>query len=236
MKVIAYYRVSTDMQIDSGAGLASQEDICKAWCSKNNLEICRSFVEKAISGAAPLDKRPALFNAISVLGKGDILLVSRLDRISRDLYGGILIDEAIAHQKAKIVSAAGEGTENDDPASKMIREIIRVVAGFERNITQFRIKAALAAKKARGEQAGSLRFGLMVGPDKKLMPDPKEKPHLDKMVEFRKMGLSLKQTAQEMNAIGLLNRLDRKWTHDSIARALKQTPIGSGYVINRSWS
>ena len=64
MKVIAYYRVSTDMQVDSGAGLAAQEDICKAWCAKNNTHISQSFTEKAISGAAPLDKRPALFNAI----------------------------------------------------------------------------------------------------------------------------------------------------------------------------
>jgi DNA invertase Pin-like site-specific DNA recombinase len=236
MKVIAYFRVSTGMQIESGAGMSSQEDICSAWTKKHGLEISQSFVEKPMSGAAPLDKRPALFNAISSLKEGDILLVARLDRLSRDLYGGILIEEAVAHQKARIVSAAGEGTESDDPGAKMIREIIRVVAGFERNITQFRIKAALAAKKARGERAGSLPFGLMVGSDKKLIPNPAEQPQVEKMIELRKAGYSLKQTAEELNSLGLLNRKNRNWQHDSLWRALKQTPIGTRHATRRSWS
>lgn len=236
MKVITYFRVSTEMQVDSGAGLSAQEDICAQWAKKHGLEITQSFIEKAISGAAPLDKRPALFNAISALGKGDILLVARLDRLSRDLYGGIIIEEAVAHQKARIVSAAGEGTESDDPGSKMIREIIRVVAGFERNITQFRIKAALAAKKARGERAGSLPFGLMVGPDRKLTPNPQEKPQVEKMAELREKGYGIKQIAQELNAQGLLNRKDRKWTHDSMWRAMRASKINTGYLNRRSWS
>jgi len=235
-KVIAYFRVSTEMQVESGAGLAAQQTICHEWAKKHGHSIHQEFTEKAISGAAPLDKRPALFNAISCLGKGDILLIARLDRLSRDLYGGILIEEAVTHQKAKIVSAAGEGTESDDPGSKMIREIIRVVAGFERNITQFRIKAALAAKKARGERAGSLPFGLIVGPDRKLMPDPAKKEHVEKMVELRSSGWTLNEIKLELNRLGLLNRKDKLWTHDSIWRAMKQTPMGSRSLTKRSWS
>lgn len=236
MRVIAYYRVSTEMQVDSGAGLSAQEDICNAWCKKHQTHVTQSYIEKAISGASPLDKRPALMKAIAALEPGDILLVARLDRLSRDLYGGIMIDEAVSHQKAKIVSAAGEGTDSDDPAAKMIRDIIRVVAGFERSITQFRIKAALAAKKARGERAGSLPFGLMVGPDKKLVRNPNEEKHLEAMVHLRYQGHGLKEIAQIMNGSGLLNRKDRKWTHDSVWRAMKQTECGSRSLTKRSWS
>ena len=236
MRVIAYYRVSTDMQVDSGAGLAAQEDICKAWCAKNNTAIAESFVEKAISGAAPLDKRPALFNAISALQKGDVLLISRLDRLSRDLYGGIMIDEAVAHQKAKIVSAAGEGTDSDDPASKMIREMIRVVAGFERNITQFRIKAAMAAKKARGERVGAIPFGYKLGDAKKLVRHPEEGEIVDRIAAYRADGLSIRQLAAKLNEEGLLNRKGSRWTHDSMYNALKYTAIGTKHPTRRSWS
>jgi len=236
MRVIAYYRVSTDMQVDSGAGLSAQEDICKAWCAKNNTTLSESFIEKAISGAAPLDKRPALFKAISSLGKGDILLVARLDRLSRDIYGGIMIDEAVAHQKAKVISAAGEGTDSDDPASKMIRDIIRVVAGFERSITQFRIKAALAAKKARGERVGAIPFGYALGPNRKLIHKDDEQPTVARMVSYREKGYSLRQLAEKLNEEGLLNRNGSRWTHDSITNALKYTPIGTKHLTNRSWS
>lgn len=236
MKVITYYRVSTDMQIDSGAGLSAQEDICKAWCAKQNTFISQSFIEKAISGAAPLDKRPALSKAICALGKDDVLLVARLDRLSRDIYGGIVIDEAVAHQKAKIISAAGEGTDSDDPASRMIRDIIRVVAGFERSITQFRIKAALAAKKARGERVGAIPFGFKLGPDRKLIPHPDETPIVEKMIAYRSQGLSLRDVALKLTQAGINNRNFPGWTYNSIFNALKYTSFGTQHLTRRSWS
>jgi DNA invertase Pin-like site-specific DNA recombinase len=236
MKVYAYYRVSTDMQIDSGAGLASQEDICNAWCLRNNTHITRSFVEKAISGAAPLDKRPALFQAITCLEKGDVLLVSRLDRLSRDIYGGIVIDEAVAHQEGRVISAAGEGTDSDDPASKMIRDIIRVVAGFERSITQFRIKAALAAKKARGERVGPIPFGYQLGKDRKLYPSPEEQVYVEQMIEYRKQGLSMTQVAEKMNEKGVLSRLGKPWSKNSLFTTLKYTEHGTQHLTRRKWS
>lgn len=189
-----------------------------------------------MSGAAPLDKRPALFRAISALGPGDVLLVARLDRLSRDIYGGIMIDEAVAHQKGRVVSAAGEGTDSDDPASKMIRDIIRVVAGFERSITQFRIRAALAAKKARGERVGPIPFGYQLGNDKKLYPNPNEQLSVQQMVEYRKQGLSMKQVAQKMNEQGVLSRLGRKWNHGSLHNALKYTDHGTQHATIRKWS
>lgn len=236
MRVIAYYRVSTDMQIDSGAGLSSQEDICNAWCLRNNTHISESFVEKAISGAAPLDKRPALFKAISALGKGDVLLVARLDRLSRDIYGGIVIDEAVAHQKARVISAAGEGTDSDDPASKMIRDIIRVVAGFERSITQFRIKAALAAKKARGERVGPIPFGYELGDNKRLRPNEFEQSVVQKMIEYRQQGHSMNKVAEKINLDGFLNKQGKKWSNGTIFNALKYTDYGTQHLTRRSWS
>lgn len=236
IKIIAYYRVSTSMQIDSGAGLCAQQDICTEWARKQGMTIEESFIEKAISGAASLNKRPALFNAIYALGAGDILLVSRLDRLSRDLYGGILIDELVAKKKAKVVSAAGEGTENEDPANQMMKNMFRVVAGFERGITQFRIKAALAAKKARGERVGSIPFGYELGDNRKLRPNPKEVPTVEKMIEYRKQGMSLRKIASQINEDGLRNRKGSLWTSDSLSNALKYTEVGTAHPTRRSWS
>lgn len=235
-KIIAYYRVSTSMQIDSGAGLAAQEDICKEWAIKQGKKIELSFTEKAISGAAPLEKRPALFNAIYNLSEGDILLVSRLDRLSRDLYGGIIIDELVAKKKAKILSAAGEGTEGEDPANLMMKNMFRVVSGFERNLTQFRIKSALAAKKARGERVGCIPFGWELGDHRKLRPRPDELPVVERMIEFRKQELSMQKIAEAMNAEGYKNRNGKKWNHCSVWNCLKHTHVGTAHPTRRSWS
>lgn len=233
MRVIAYYRVSTNMQIDSGAGLSAQEDICKQWAAKQGMEISESYTEKAISGAAPLDKRPALFNAIYHMKEGDILLVSRLDRLSRDLYGGIIIDELVAKKKGKIVSAAGEGTEGDDPANKMIKDMFRVVSGYERNLTQIRIKSALAAKRARGERVGQIPFGFELGDDKKVRPNPDHQPTIDLMLSYRKQGVSLRGIAKRLNSKGIYNRNGKPWNQNSMRNALKHTEMGSKHPYRR---
>jgi DNA invertase Pin-like site-specific DNA recombinase len=224
------------MQIDTGAGLAAQEDICKAWASKEGMEISQTFTEKPISGAAPLDKRPALFNAIYNLEEGDILLVSRLDRLSRDLYGGIIIDELVAKKKARVVSAAGEGTEGEDPCNQMMKNMFRVVAGFERNLTQFRIKSALAAKKARGERVGFIPFGYELGDDRKLRPKPEDQPIIEKMIEYRQQGLSMQKICDHLNASSLFNRNGNKWNVMSMWNALKHTPIGTKNPTKRIWA
>ena len=215
------------MQIDSGAGLQAQEDICKAWAAQQGLEISQSFTERAISGAAPLEKRPALFNAIYNLEPGGVLLVARLDRLSRDLYGGIIIDELVAKKKAKVVSAAGEGTEGEDPANRMIKDMFRVVSGYERNLTQIRIKTALAAKKARGERVGCIPFGFELGEDKKLKPHPDHQKTIKLMIDLRKEGKSIRYLCQHLNNAGLLNRNGNKWNHTSMWNALKHTDIGT---------
>ena len=236
MKIIAYYRVSTSMQVDSGAGLAAQEDVCKEWARRNGTEISQSFVEKAISGAAPLERRPALFNAIYTLEENGVLLVSRLDRLSRDLYGGIIIDELVAKKKAKVISVAGEGTEGDDPSNKMIKDMFRVVSGFERNLTQFRIKSALAAKKARGERVGHIPFGYELGDNRRLQHNIDEQLIVQKMMEYRKQGLSMRGIADALNSHGLFNRNGNKWNHSSMWNAMKHTPLGTKHPTMRSWS
>ena len=236
MKAVAYYRVSRPVQIESGAGLASQEDICKEWADKNGYEIKESFTEKAISGAAPIDKHPALFNAIYSLEAGDILLVSRLDRLSRDLYGGLLIDELVAKKKATVRSAAGEGTDSMDPGAVMMKSMFRLVAGFERNITQFRIKAALAAKRARGEPVGYIPFGFEVGADKKLHPKEEHQVVIRKIIEYRKEGLSLRSISNRLNEAGIYNSNGNPWNNSSMFNVLKRTEIGTKHPTRRSWS
>ncbi|MBM3194812.1 MAG: resolvase [Chlamydiae bacterium] len=222
MKIFAYLRVSTEHQSESGAGLSAQEVACKKWAENQGKSLSGTFIEEGIGGATSLDKRPALLRAIDALSKGDILLVSRLDRLSRDLYGGIIIEEAVAHKKAKIASVAGEGTENEDPASIMIRQMIRVVAGFERNLIKLRTKSAMAAKKLRGERVGHIPFGFRLGQGKLLEPNPEEQAILVKIRELRMEGMSMREIAEQLNHRKIFNRGQRKWNHESIRNAMKK--------------
>jgi DNA invertase Pin-like site-specific DNA recombinase len=55
-------------------------------------------------------------DALNALRRGDVLIVAKRDRIARDAFVSVLIEREAAKKGARIVSAAGEGTDSDDPA------------------------------------------------------------------------------------------------------------------------
>jgi DNA invertase Pin-like site-specific DNA recombinase len=62
--------------------------------------------------------------AINELDNGDILLVAKRDRLGRDPLVLAMIESTVARAGAKIVSAAGEGTESDEPSAILMRRMI----------------------------------------------------------------------------------------------------------------
>ena len=134
MRVYAYLRVSTDQQAGSGAGLSAQRDACSRWAESQMMIVEDFFSEEGISGSTGMDKRPALMEAISYLGKGDVLIVAKRDRIGRDPIHVAMIEASAARKGARIVSSAGEGTGDNDPSSIFMRRLIDAFSEFERNI------------------------------------------------------------------------------------------------------
>jgi DNA invertase Pin-like site-specific DNA recombinase len=60
-----------------------------------------------------------------------VLLVAKRDRIGRlDPLPMAMIESAVRRKRARIVSAAGEGTENDDPSSILMRRMIDAFAEY----------------------------------------------------------------------------------------------------------
>lgn len=220
MKVYAYLRVSTDQQAESGAGLSAQLNSCQKWALNQGLEITEVFTEEGISGAAALDKRPILLQAMGLLEKGDVLLIAKRDRLGRDPISVAMIEAGVARKHAKIISVAGEGTENDDPASILMRRMIDAFSEFERNIIRGRTKAAMQAKKARGERVGHIPFGYQLGEEGKLKKEENEQSILKQISELRKKGLSTRKIAMEMNLRGAFNRGGAQWNHASIHRVM----------------
>lgn len=223
MKIVGYIRVSTDQQAESGLGIEAQLKSIKSYAEKNGYEIERFFRDEGISGAAPLDERPGLMAALTELNKGDVLVVAKRDRLARGDEMA-LIQMAINKKKVRLISCAGEGTEGDqdDPMCYMIRGMTDLFAGFERLLIKSRTKAALGAKKARGERVGHIPFGYQLGPDgKKLEPSELEQNILKQMKDLRADGFSIREIAEEMNSRGAFNRGESPWNHASVHRIMK---------------
>ena len=222
-RAIVYLRVSTDEQQESGLGLEAQLASCRAIAGRNAWEISSVF-EDAMSGGLALEKRTILLDALTALGRGDILLVGKRDRLSRgDMMATAMIEAAVKRAGARIVTAAGEGTESDDPASVLMRRIIDAFGEYERLLIKARTRAALRAKKARGERYGQVPYGRrLAGDGIRLELDQAEASTVALIVELRAAKRSLRAIAGELDRRNIPTKSGRPWKHSTVHDVLRR--------------
>jgi len=223
MKYVIYLRVSTDQQAQSGHGLEAQRAMCYQYIA-NKGQGCSvlEFSDEGISGSKTLEKRPQLFAAINSLEKGDILLISKRDRIGRDPIVNAMIERAVQRKNARLISASGDVSDSNDPTSILMKRMIDAFAEYERLIIGERTKASLQAKKKKNERVGYIPFGYKLSEDKiHLERNEGEQQILDMIRMGRKDGASFRKIAQDFNEMQITNRFLRPWNHVSIIRVMK---------------
>jgi DNA invertase Pin-like site-specific DNA recombinase len=223
VRAIAYLRVSTDQQAESGLGLEAQEAAVRSAASRLRLEVVRTFVDGGSSGKLGIEDRPVLLDAVAALRRGDVLLVAKRDRLGRDVIAVAMIERLVAKRGARVISAAGEGTESDDPAGVLMRRLIDSFAEYERLIISARTRAALAAKRRRGERvSGIVPFGYRLAADgRTLEGHTQEAEALATIQRLRAEGQSLRAIADALNAAGVPTRARTPWRFEYVPNLLR---------------
>lgn len=216
MAAYAYLRVSTDQQVQSGAGLDAQEDACR----RSAGELAGVYRDEGVSGKTGLDKRPALLEAIAELSKGDTLIVAKRDRLGRDPLVVAMIEASVKRKGARIVSAAGEGTDSDSPTDILMRRMVDAFAEYERLVIGARTKAALQAKKVRSERTGSIPYGYRCDDGVNLIANEVEQQALIIIRDLHDKGLSLRNIAMRLEKLGYKSR-GNNWHPQTIKNILE---------------
>lgn len=221
---VAYLRVSTEQQAESGLGLEAQRASVVTAASRLGLTLGQVFVDAGTSGKLAIEDRPVLLDAVSTLRRGDVLLVAKRDRLGRDVIAVALIERLVAKRGATVVSAAGEGTDSADPASLLMRRLIDSFAEYERLLIGARTKAALKAKSRRGERvSGIIPFGFRLGDDcKTLVSHADEQQTLALIRTLRASGASLRAVADQLNAAGSTTRTGTAWRFEYVRNLVKE--------------
>lgn len=143
MRVVAYFRVSTEKQGRSGLGLEAQRAAVAQYCGGRRCEVLGEFVEVE---SGKNNARPELAKALHLAKvTGATLVVAKLDRLSRN----VAFLAALQESGASFVAA-------DMPeANELTIHIMAAVAQAERKAISRRTKEALAAAKARGVRLGN---------------------------------------------------------------------------------
>lgn len=220
---VAYLRVSTEEQRH---GPKAQRDAIERFAASQGLAVRSWHLDQGVSGAAPLDERPALLEAIAALHAGDILLVAKRDRLARDTFEAAFITRAVQKRRAEVHST--DGFNDDTPESRFIRTIMDGAAELERGNIRARTKAALQAKKKRNEQIGTVPFGFKRDPSEPvdadvhhLVVNHEEQSVIARVRALRKDGLSYRRIARVCRQEELMSRSHKPLQETQIQRILR---------------
>jgi site-specific DNA recombinase len=223
---ILYLRVSTDEQAESGLGIEAQRAACIAAAKRLGLEITGEYVDAGISGAKGIADRPALLSALSAVKRGGVLLVAKRDRIGRDMSITIAVESELARKGAALLSAAGEGSEDDSIGGLIQRRMIDLFAEVEREMIRTRTRAAMAEKKRKGERVSRfIPFGYTLATDGiHLEANEREQRIIAIVQSLRADGMSYRAIATALDTT--TPREDGKlWQAMSIKRMTDAAPI-----------
>ncbi len=145
--IYGYIRVSTDKQ-----SVENQRYEIQRYCKSRNIAI-NKWIEEQISSTKDLDKRK-LGKLLNKMRAGDILIVSELSRLGRNLMQIMSILHFCMQSEVRVFTIKENYELGDNINSKVLAFAFGLSAEIERNLISARTKEALARKKSEGVKLG----------------------------------------------------------------------------------
>lgn len=203
MTIYGYSRVSTEEQAASGLGLAAQRSAMQAEAERRGWTL-EHVTDEGYSAKSLA--RPGLTDLLERIGRGDTVLVAKLDRLSRSLldFAGLM---DTARREGWSIVALDLGVDTTTPAGEMMASVMASFAQYERRLIGQRTAAALQAKKAAGARLGA-----------PVVLDPATRARI---VSERDAGHSLRRIADGLTADGIQTAKGGRWHASTVKAALE---------------
>lgn len=205
---LAYVRVSTAEQVETGASLDAQRATLIAEAAKRgwNVEVVADEGKSAKSL-----NRPGLQSALVRLdaGQADYLMAIRLDRVSRSVsdFAGLL-DRAT--KRGWGLTLLSPNIDTSDPAGRFTANVLASAAQYERELIGVRTREGMAQRVAEGVRMGRPRT----------MPTDV----IERIRDARAQGQSLRRIADALNADGVPTAQGgARWYASTVKAALDST-------------
>jgi len=112
------------------------------------------IVTETVSGGVQASKRQEFARLMDRLEAGDVLIVSKLDRLGRSVIDVRQTVEQLAARGVKVHCLALGGADLTSAAGKMVMSVLSAVAEFERDLLVERTQSGLARARAEGKKPG----------------------------------------------------------------------------------
>ena len=213
---IAYYRVSTDKQGQSGLGLGAQRQAVTTYLS-GRAELIAEYTEIE---TGKRNDRPQLAAALAECRrKRAKLVIAKLDRLARNVY----FISGLMESGVEFVAV-------DMPeANRLTLHILAAVAEHEREMISKRTREALQVAKARGTRLGNPRPAEALVKGREVIATHLADFHdqVQPQVELlHAQGFGLRAIARELNRRGVPTARGKLWAASTVAGVLKLAKDG----------
>jgi DNA invertase Pin-like site-specific DNA recombinase len=140
--LIGYARVSTSSQ-----DLTAQRDALRGL----GVDAQRIYVDHGLTGTNR--DRPGLREALAACRRGDVLVVTKLDRLARSLPDARDIGAELA-ERGVTLNIGGSVHNPNDPIGRLLFNVLAMVAEFEADLARARTREGMAVAKAKGRLRG----------------------------------------------------------------------------------
>jgi DNA invertase Pin-like site-specific DNA recombinase len=161
------------------------------------------IVEEGVSGSVPLAERPAGSALVAKLKEGDLVFVSKLDRIFRSALDALQVVENM-RKRGISLHLLDLGGDISNGLSKLFLTIAAAFAEAERDRIRERVGQVKADQKARGRYlGGAVPFGWRKNKAGDLIADAAQQEAIKAIHEGKEAGMSLRRIAEAARANGI---------------------------------
>ncbi len=159
MKYVACYcRVSTDEQKKFGFSIQAQKDALEKYCKINNYKY-EFYIDEGIS-ASSMKKREALNEMLNKCNVYDMILFTKLDRLSRNVLDANTINKILQNNNCTMKAIDEEDIDTTTADGTFIFNLKVSLAQREIEKTSERINFVFKNKRERGEvTSGTKKYG-----------------------------------------------------------------------------
>ena len=233
-----YIRVSTLEQAQEGYSVGEQRERLIAYCKAQDWLIADIYVDGGYTGSNL--NRPGIQKLMSETEKFDVVLVYKLDRLSRSQRDTLyLIEEIFRPNKVDFVSMQ-ESFDTSSPFGKAMIGLLAVFAQLEREQIKERTWMGRVARAKTGlhHGGGNIPIGYDYE-DGKLIVNPYEAEQVRKIYEWYLSGASLKAITDKLQDAGYTNKNSSYNSWSSVRNILEnETYIGrlhfGGVVVDHA--
>lgn len=234
-RAVAYCRFSPRPGANECESCDAQIELAREWCTRCGATLAAADIFRDDDASGGDFERPGLWDAIEALGRGDVLVVEKADRLARSLYLDEWIRSEVAERGARIVAIR---TPTDDtPEGVLLRQILAAFSEYRRKADALLTQARSRRHQASGRRmSANLPYGWAIDPDgpkvvnradglarpARMIPCEAERAIIAKILDLSAKGLGSQRIKRVLEGAGIPFRGRETWARKTITSILRR--------------